>query len=357
MGQCCAAEINQQIVAIKELEGINEPNWSQTPEEINGFPRKVIASHRESWALRREASCDGGHLYTDTTGGIITESQNIQNDAPKILKSSSSRKTIALNSIKNKNLKERHLQVLREAAPGISDHNLNKFLCYKGEHLYHSLNSLKAHRRWRFENCWIDNPPLRAHSDPVLLKLLESGLIVQPEGMIDKLGRPCVLVRPNKYCVSDGGTPHDFSRCALYHIERLLERRGVLDNGVTLVFDFTESTEKNIQIGILKSLIPALSGEKIPLHTKSVVFIDPPWFFSVLTAFFSSKLQSRIEFLKSFRDLNQFFDLSKLPEEFGGQLKHCQMKWVQEQIELELTGELDLLECLVAPKNLKRISI
>jgi len=242
------------------------------------------------------------------------------------------------------------MQPLREIAPGVSDQNLYKFYCYR-QNTEERIKIFLDHKTWRSQNEWVDNPPLRADSDSTLKRILLSETIVQPKGMVDKQGRPCLFLRLRNNDMTDGRTPKDVCRCALYNIERLLQRKEAVENGVCLVNDLSGMTKKNFHSGIPKVLMTALSGEKIPIRVKQFILINPPWFFnavfSIVQTFMSPKLRRRFVILKSFDEVNEYIDSANLLEENGGLVKHNQMEWLEEQLTQEQAGQLDLLEFIV----------
>jgi len=242
------------------------------------------------------------------------------------------------------------LEILRKAAPGVSDNNLLKFFDFKND-VQRTVKLIKDHKTWRLENSWIDNPPLRAHSDILLRKILESGMVVQPQEMVDKCEQPCMLLRPHLNDMSDGRTPHDICRAVLYSIERLLQRPDVRQKGVALLYDLRGIEHNSMHTEVPATILKALSGGKIPIRVKAFYFLNPPWFFrpafSILWCFLSEKLRRRVHFIDKIEALNTVIETEKLLEEYGGNMKHDHTQWLQQQIHEELHGDLDLMEAFI----------
>mmetsp|Transcript_30313 Transcript_30313/g.39975 ORF Transcript_30313/g.39975 Transcript_30313/m.39975 type:complete len:260 (-) Transcript_30313:178-957(-) len=238
---------------------------------------------------------------------------------------------------------------LRIAFPNVSDGNLNKFLKHK-RNPDRAVEVIETHKLYRSENSWIDNPPLRAHSDLQLRKILESELLITPTRSKDKLGRPCLFLCLRNNDFSDGRTGYDICRAILYNLERQLNRDDVLTNGIVLVCDLGGIQGEHCRIEIFQTIFSALSG-KIPLRVKALYLISPPWFFgpvfAIASLFMSQKLKNRAVTLQNFNELYEFIDQDQIPEKYGGEIKHDQKEWVAQQIQEEQKKKIPLLEELV----------
>jgi len=322
-------------------------------EKDQGYPEKeTILQHTNQTDFRdfepKNLNVDNrANSDVSTTGAGIIAEKDIPNPQP----------TTEIQLIRERKSEYSELpefKSLQQIAPGYSDENLYKFYCYR-ENTDGRLKILKTHLAWRSspENAWVDNPPLRAHSDPVLKKHLLSETAVLPKEMLDKEGRPCLLLRLRNTDMTDGTTPRQVFRASLYCIERLLQQKEALENGVTYICDLEGITKKNLHIGVPKLIVGALSGEKIPIRIKAFLCVNAPWIFiamhNALRPFISPKLRKRFVFLKSFAELHEYIDPARLLEEYGGQVKHSQATWVEQQINEELAGNVHLLDCYQKP--------
>jgi len=247
----------------------------------------------------------------------------------------------------------KQIEMLRRIAPGVSNENLMKFISFSND--FDIVTSrLRSHRMFRIEHPWIDNPPLRVHSNQILRNILESEFISCPEGMVDNMGRHCIFIRFEKNDMSDGRTPRDICRAAIYVMEHLLNRANVARNGIVGVYDFGGTTKENYDVGMPheKGIISALCGAKLPVHLCAFYFLNTPWFFKPVfhasSIFLSKKLRNRVRIVEPSNQIYEFIRKEKFPEEYGGHMHHNQKDWLSQQMSDEQTGNVHFLEQLSA---------
>ena len=117
------------------------------------------------------------------------------------------------------------------------DYNLVKFLNWKSNvkraaGRYRGLQTWKSQNEFAFTN-------LLASQDESLKRVLESEVLVAPEGMVDKQGRTVLVGRLRNNDMSDGRTPRDVVRMFIYTIDRVLENPAAQQNGIVVFHDLT----------------------------------------------------------------------------------------------------------------------
>jgi hypothetical protein len=111
---------------------------------------------------------------------------------------------------------------LGDLANGCKDYNLVKLLCWKAD-VGRTAERFRGLVQWLKENPFgMDEPPLQASEDPSLKRVLESSVIVAPEGMVDKEGHTVLIGRLRNNDMSDGRSVEDVVRMAVYTIDRVL---------------------------------------------------------------------------------------------------------------------------------------
>lgn len=249
---------------------------------------------------------------------------------------------------------EENMKQLQGVFPTVSEGNLRKFLGFKDD-VDRAISCLRGHIQFRTENAWIDNPPLRAGEDPLLKKMLEEEIILQPDGSYDKQGRAILWVCFRNNDMRDGRSPESVIRMAFYNMERLLMKPAAVENGVIIVYDLQGLARHNLNIRIPRLIMPALSGGKMPMRVKGFNFVNPPvifkGFLSVVKMLLSKKLRKRIRIWKSMDELEEIIDRENFPQAYGGALEHDQKLWVEQEISSEQNrgpSSEPLLEELVA---------
>lgn len=236
-------------------------------------------------------------------------------------------------------------EVLGPKAKDVSDKSLLKFLHWKPD-IKRASERFNSHMTWRKKNPFFfdDDPPLSPSKDPVLKRVLESEVIVAPEGFVDQAGNTVLVGRLRNNDMGDGRTPKDVCRMAIYIMDRILEDENTQINGVTVFHDLEGMSPKNMDPGIPKMLFSAIIGN-LPLRIKGIYILNAPFFFStffkVLSLGFPSKLRQRIHFVKDKKDIP--IDQENFLVEHGGKREHDSKAWVQSQINRESKGVMDSL--------------
>jgi len=257
-----------------------------------------------------------------------------------------------------KQVKQKSLELLPEfrnvlgsTAEGVPDKTLLKFLHWKPD-IKRASERFQKHIQWRKDNPFFfdEDPPLAASKDPNLKRVLESEVVVAPEGFVDKEGNTLLIGRFRNNNMEDGRTARDVVRMVLYTIDRVLEKEDAQINGVAVFHDMNGMSRKNIDPAIPKLLLRAIIGNW-PLRIQGVYILNAPFFFHgifrIVSIFMSSKLRQRIRFI---RDISEIpVDVENLLVEHGGTREHNAKEWVQAQIERENNGTVDSLGIIPIP--------
>ena len=232
---------------------------------------------------------------------------------------------------------------LAQAAVGVPDEQLSKFLDWK-PNVARAAGRFRAHCSWRAAHRFaFDDPPLLASGDPQLKRLLESEVVVAPDGMVDKQGASVLVGRLRNNDMSDGRTPEEVCRMALYTIDRVLETSNARHNGVAIFHDMTGVQSKNFSPAVPKLLFGALVGN-LPVRIKGIYILNAPLFFRAFFSVFSlllpTKLQDRVRFVSSLSEVYEVIDQEQMLSEHGGSRTHDTAAWVSNHIAREASGEL-----------------
>lgn len=240
---------------------------------------------------------------------------------------------------------------LSTEAHGVSDSNLLKFLHWK-PNVNRAAERFRAHAKWRKENTFaFDDVPLSPGKDPELRRIIESDVIVAPDGMVDKEGNTVVVGRLRNNDMTDGRTAQGVCRMALYTIDRVLERDSTQLHGVTVFHDLNGLSRSNLDPAIPKLILRGIIGH-FPIRIKAIYLLQAPMFFRGFFKIISrllmpAKLRGRIQFVDEIEDIYKVIDRDQLLEEHGGNRKHESAVWVQQQIEREVDGSMvSLAECV-----------
>ena len=245
----------------------------------------------------------------------------------------------------------KQLQELRDklghSTDGVSDASLLKFLLWKPS-VDRAASRFNDHVKWREEVPWaFDSTPLKASKDDDLRRVLESQVLVAPEGIVAKDGSTVMYGRLRNNDMSDGRSVEDVVRMILYTMDRALERESTQLHGVTLFHDMKDVTRANIHVSIPKIMFHAIIGH-FPIRITAVYVLNAPLFvralFKVISLTFPSKLRSRMHFVSDMTDVLKAIDQDSLLPEHGGKIEHDQKEWVEKQIEREMDGTLESLE-------------
>lgn len=238
---------------------------------------------------------------------------------------------------------------LGAAAEGVSDSNLLKFLHWKPD-VERASARFRSLLEWRKENSWAmddTRKPLLASEDPELKRVLESDVIVAPDGLVDKKGSTVLVGRLRNNDMSDGRQATDVCRMILYTIDRVLERKSTLIHGITIFHDMNGLSKKNVDVSIPKLLVKALVGH-LPIRIQGIYILNAPLFFrgifSVISLMLPAKLRARTHFFKDIKEVYEIIDKDQLLVEHGGKRMHDSSQWVADQIHREENGTLDSLK-------------
>lgn len=236
---------------------------------------------------------------------------------------------------------------LGQSAENVSDASLLKFLLWKPS-IDRAVGRFHDHVKWRKEVPWaFDGTPLKASKDDSLRRVLESEVLVAPDGIVAKDGSTVMFGRLRNNDMSDGRTVEDVVRMILYTIDRALERDSTQLHGVTIFHDMKDVTRGNLHVGIPKIMFHAIIGH-FPIRITAVYILNAPLFvrglFKVISLTFPSKLRARIHFVSDMEGVLKAIDQESLLPEHGGQVKHDQKEWVEKQIKREMDGSLQSLE-------------
>ena len=236
---------------------------------------------------------------------------------------------------------------LGPSAEGVSDESLQKFLLWKPS-INRAVERFQAHTKWRKQVPWaFDSTPLKASQDDNLRRVLESEVLVAPEGVVAKDGSTVMYGRLRNNDMSDGRTVEDVIRMILYTMDRALERESTQLHGLTLFHDMKDVTQANIHVGIPKILFNAIIGH-FPLRITAIYVLNAPLFvrglFKVVSLTFPSKVRARMHFVSDMSEVLKAIDQDSLLPEHGGKVDHDQKKWVESQIKRETDGTMQSLE-------------
>ena len=143
---------------------------------------------------------------------------------------------------------------LGELAEGVSDESLLKFLLWKPS-VDRADRRFQDHVKWRKEVPWaFDSTKLKASQDDNLRRVLESEVLVAPEGIVAKDGSTVLFGRLRNNDMSDGRTVEDVIRMVLYTMDRAMERESTQFHGITIFHDMKDVTRANVHVGIPKIL-------------------------------------------------------------------------------------------------------
>jgi len=219
----------------------------------------------------------------------------------------------------------------------ISDHILLRFLHWKLD-VNRAYERFEAHQKWRKENPWAydSDPPLLIHKDQTLRRVLESDIIVAPQGLKGKEGNMMLLGRLRNNDMSDGRTAKDVVRMALYMIDRAMEDENTQINGVNIFHDLNGISTNNVSPQIPKLLFGAIIGH-FPVRIGGAYLLNAPFFFrgifSVVSLMMPSKLRKRIHFVNKLEEVP--IELKDHLKEYGGENVHDNKEWVKTQIQRE----------------------
>jgi len=201
----------------------------------------------------------------------------------------------------------------------IKDYNLLKFLHWK-PNVSRAAGRYLGLQKWKRENAFVFEN-LHASQDASLKRVLESEVVVAPDGMVDKQGRTVLIGRFRNNDMSDGRTPQDVVRMLIYTIDRVLENENAQKNGVVIFHDMEGMSTNNVDVRIPKLLLGALIGH-FPIRIHGIYAYNAPVFvrgmFSVVSLIMPTKLRQRTHFVTSLEEVYEIIDQEEMLEEHGG---------------------------------------
>ena len=238
---------------------------------------------------------------------------------------------------------------LGDAADGVSDENLLKFLRWKPS-VERAAGRFRDHQKWRAENPFaFEDRPLQASKDDELKRVLETDVVIAPEDFVSKKGSAVLCGRLRNNDMTDGRTVEDVVRMVLFTMDRVLEREHAQVHGITLFYDMKGVTSKNIHVGIPKVLLNAIIGH-FPIRIEGAYILNAPFIFrgmfSMIQVMMPPKLRKRFHFVSSIDEVYEVIDTDLLLEEHGGKRVHESSEWVASQMQRESNGTVcSLKEC------------
>lgn len=240
---------------------------------------------------------------------------------------------------------------LGDAAHGVSDANLLKFLRWKPD-VERAAGRFRDHQKWRELNPFAfddTSRPLQASKDDELKRVLCSDVVIAPADLVSKKGSAVLCGRLRNNDMSDGRTVEDVVRMILYTMDRVLEREHAQVHGITLFYDMEGVTSKNIHVGIPKLLLNAIIGH-FPIRIEGAYILNAPLIFkgmfSMIQLAMPPKLRKRFHFVSDIDEVYEVIDKDLLLEEHGGKRVHESSEWVALQMQRESNGSvISLQEC------------
>jgi len=245
---------------------------------------------------------------------------------------------------------------LGDAADGVSDENLLKFLRWK-PNVERAAGRFRDHQKWRQANPFAfddTSSPLQASKDDELKRVLCSDVVIAPADLVSKKGSAVLCGRLRNNDMTDGRTVEDMVRMILYTMDRVLEREHAQVHGITLFYDMKGVTSKNIHVGIPKLLLNAIIGH-FPIRIEGAYILNAPLIFkgmfSMIQLAMPPKIRKRFHFVSDIDEVYEVIDKDLLLEEHGGKRVHESSEWVELQMQRESNGSvISLEECYGGPK-------
>mmetsp|Transcript_4371 Transcript_4371/g.12321 ORF Transcript_4371/g.12321 Transcript_4371/m.12321 type:complete len:271 (+) Transcript_4371:101-913(+) len=243
---------------------------------------------------------------------------------------------------------------LGDAADGVSDENLLKFLRWKPS-VERAAGRFRDHQKWRESNPFVfEDRPLQASKDDELKRILETDVVIAPEDFVSKKGSAVLRGRLRNNDMADGRTVEDVVRMVLFTMDRVLEWEHAQVHGITLFYDMKGVTSKNIHVGIPRLLLNAIIGH-FPIRIAGAYILNAPFIFKGMFAMIQlampPKLRKRFHFVSSIDEVYEVIDKDLLLEEHGGKRIHESSEWVALQMQRESNGSvISLEECFDGAK-------
>mmetsp|Transcript_29030 Transcript_29030/g.61799 ORF Transcript_29030/g.61799 Transcript_29030/m.61799 type:complete len:581 (-) Transcript_29030:33-1775(-) len=219
---------------------------------------------------------------------------------------------------------------LGDDANGVTDETLCRYIRWKPD-VKRAMDRFRAYDSFRKENSYIfDDKPLLLSQDPKLTFLVQNGFVIAPEELFAKDGSRVMIIRGAKCDITGHDCDdQDASRAIFYILQRMLERNA-LDplKGITIVLDLAGAGRKN-NSRRLANLLSKAAG-CFPLRVRAIYVVSMPWWFPAAGSkkLFSTKMRSRIHFLKDKVALHEYIEKDRLLEEDGGIYNFDLQSWI-----------------------------
>lgn len=218
-------------------------------------------------------------------------------------------------------LTESILETLGDDARGVTNETLSRYMRWKPD-VERAADRWRANQAFRKKNSYIfddGKKPLLLSQDPKLTFLLQNGMILVSEEVFAKDGSGIMLIKGAKCDITAHNcTDQDASRACFYIIQQMLAKNTFdPSKGITIILDLEGATRNNIP----KSL-PSLLSKAVgcfPVRIQAVYVIASSWWFpgGRYKFMFSTKLQSRVHFVKNKTALYEFIDKDRLQDVYS----------------------------------------
>jgi hypothetical protein len=216
-------------------------------------------------------------------------------------------------------------ETLGDDARDVTNETLSRYMRWKPD-VERAADRWRANQAFRKENSYIfddGKKPLLLSQDPKLSFLLQNGMILVSEEVFAKDGSGIILIKGAKCDITvHNCTDQDASRACFYIIQQML-MKNTFDplKGITIILDLEGATRNNIP----KSLPCLLSkaGGCFPVRIQAVYVLSMPWWFpgGRYKFMFSTKVQSRVHFVKNKTALYEYIAKDRLQEIYSFDMK------------------------------------
>lgn len=216
-------------------------------------------------------------------------------------------------------------ETLGDDARGVTNETLSRYMRWKPD-VERAADRWRANQAFRKENSYIfddGKKPLLLSQDPKLTFLLQNGMIVVSEEVFAKDGSGILLIKGAKCDITAHNcTDQDSSRACFYIIQQMLAKN-TFDplTGITIILDLEGATRNNIPKSLPSLLSKAVSC--FPVRIQTIYVVSSPWWFpgGRYKFMFSTKLQSRVHFIKHKTALYEFIDKDSLQDVYSLDMK------------------------------------
>jgi hypothetical protein len=216
-------------------------------------------------------------------------------------------------------------ETLGDDARGVTNETLSRYMRWKPD-VERAADRWRANQAFRKENSYIfddGKKPLLLSQDPKLTFLLQNGMIMVSEEVFAKDGSGILLIKGAKCDITAHNcTDQDGSRACFYIIQQMLAKN-TFDplTGITIILDLEGATRNNIPKSLPSILSKAVGC--FPVRIQTIYVVSSPWWFpgGRYKFMFSTKLQSRVHFIKHKTALYEFIDKDSLQDVYSLDMK------------------------------------